>query len=182
MSDVTQAPDDLAATESAPVGVTTGSDNIPVKFIVLAATAAVTMLIWRNPIVSAVLAIVAFGAYRAYESYQAESSEDRTIKNLPPTVQSAVAALDVEAQNAFFLEYNQRRKKIWVSYIIGFWPGWHYIYNGRVGMQFAFWFTFGGIGVWWFFDLMRMPKIVRATNANMAREALQTLSLLHRLP
>jgi len=51
------------------------------------------------------------------------------------------------------------------------------LYTRQVGLQFAFWFTLGGFGIWWLVDLFRMPSIVRGCNEQIAREALQTLAL-----
>jgi hypothetical protein len=55
------------------------------------------------------------------------------------------------------------------------WPSLRSCY-GSSGMQFAFWFTFGGLGFWWFIDIFRVPGIVSDTNSTIAREIVQTLS------
>lgn len=131
----------------------------------------------RNVIVLVAIAGGAFALYNAWKASQEESSEARTIKALPPSVQVAVAQMDLQSQNAFFNEYELKKKKRSIAYVIWMVCGWHYLYTRQVGLQFAFWFTFGGLGVWWIADLFRMPGIVRGCNELIAREALQTLAM-----
>jgi hypothetical protein len=123
-----------------------------------------------------ILAGAAYGIYQAYLSSQTETKEARSIKSLPPSVQHAVAGMDPTTQSAFFNEYEAKKKRSSIGYIAWATCGWHYLYLKKVGLQFAFWFTAGGFGVWWFFDLFRMPSIVRSANEQIARDALQTLS------
>jgi TM2 domain-containing membrane protein YozV len=124
-----------------------------------------------------VIGMAVYAAYRAYQSAQEETSESRTIKSLPPSIQHVVARLDPEAQNAFFNEYEKKKKKKSVAWVVWLFLGWHYLYTGKVGLQFAFWFTLGGFGVWWFVDFFRIPSIVRSANEQIARSAIQTLAI-----
>lgn len=43
--------------------------------------------------------------------------------------------------------------------------GTHYAYLGKWGLQFLFWFTFGGIGIWALIDLFTMSSKVNNHNA-----------------
>lgn len=124
-----------------------------------------------------VLAGIAFAVYQAMQAAKTESGEARTINSLPPTVRHAVLQLDGASQAALFNEFERKKKKLSVAYIAWFLLGWHYLYVGKVGVQFAFWLTFGGFWVWWFLDLFRMPSIVRGANEQIARQALQTLGV-----
>ena len=123
------------------------------------------------------LVLVALGVagYRAYQASKEETSESRTINSLPPSIQHVVAQMDSASQNAFFNEYESKKKKKSIGWIAWFLLGWHYLYVGKVGMQFAFWFTFGGFGIWWIADLFRMPSIIGSANEQIARNAIQTL-------
>lgn len=123
-----------------------------------------------------VLVIIGIVAYKAYKANQLETSEERTVKSLPPTVQHTVAQMDTMAQNAFFNEYQKKKKKVAVAYMLWL-IGFHYIYVRKVGLFFAYWITGAGIGFWALADLFRMPSIVRTANEESAREALQTLSI-----
>lgn len=124
-----------------------------------------------------VLAAIGMAGYQFYRSSQEESKEARTIASLPPSVQHVVAQMDGGSQAAFFNEYDRKKKRKSVGYLAWFFLGWQYLYAKKVGMQFAFWFTFGGCGIWWFIDFFRMPSIIRSVNEQMAREALQTLHI-----
>ena len=124
-----------------------------------------------------IVAGIAYAGFRIYQANQEETSESRTVKSLPPSVQHVVMKMDRESQSAFFNEYERKKKKKsigWIAWII---IGWHYLYAGKIGLQFAFWFTLGGFGVWWFIDLFRMPSIIRSANEQIARQAIQTLGL-----
>ena len=123
-----------------------------------------------------ILAVIVYVIYRAVQANKAETSEERTIKSLPPTVQHTVAQMDLNSQNAFFNEYEKKKKKVAIGYVLWI-IGFHYLYLKKVGVQFAFWFTGGGFLVWWFIDLFRMPSLVRSANEGTARDALQTLAI-----
>ena len=101
----------------------------------------------------------------------------RNVNQLPASVQNVISKMDTNSQNAFFLEYNKRRKKVFVSYILWFVFALYYAYNKKIGLQFVFWFTLGGLWVWWIIDLFRMPSIVRDANAIIAREIANTLAI-----
>jgi len=131
----------------------------------------------RNLIILVLLAGVAFAGYNAWKASQAETKEARTVQSLPPSVQHTVAQMDTQSQNAFFNEFERKRKKVSIGYLIWMVCGLHYFYVKKAGLQVAFYLTVGGLGVWWFVDLFRMPGIVRDYNEQAAREALQTLSI-----
>ena len=122
-----------------------------------------------------VLAALVFAGIRVYQSSKEETSELRTVNSLPPSIQHVVAQMDSGSQNAFFNEYEKKKKKKSIGWIAWFLLGWHYLYVGKVGMQFAFWFTLGGFWIWWIVDFFRMPSIIRAANEQNARDAIQTL-------
>lgn len=120
---------------------------------------------------------LAVAGYQAFKASREESSEARTVQSLPPSIQHVVTKMDRESQNAFFNEYEKKKKKKSIGWIAWFLIGWHYLYVGKVGLQFAFWFTLGGFFIWWFVDLFRMPSIIRSANEQIARNAVQTLGM-----
>jgi hypothetical protein len=122
------------------------------------------------------LIAAAFGIYRAYLASQEESKEVRTVRALPPSLQHVVGQMDPQSQAAFFNEYERKQKKVSAGYLLWL-IGFQYLYYGKVGLFFAYWFTAGGLGIWALVDLFRMPSIARAANEQMARQALQTLGI-----
>ncbi|GIW57202.1 MAG: hypothetical protein KatS3mg083_147 [Candidatus Dojkabacteria bacterium] len=48
--------------------------------------------------------------------------------------------------------------------------GSHYIKLRKIGLQFLFWFTFCGVGIWWFVDLFRLDQLADEFNRNLMRE------------
>jgi len=51
-----------------------------------------------------------------------------------------------------------------VTYLLWFFFGLHYIYLGKIGTQFLYWITLGGLGLWAFIDLFRIPGMVESAN------------------
>ena len=131
----------------------------------------------QNLVIDAVLiGAIGFAVFRIVQNRKIDV-DIRTVSQLPASLQNVVSKMKPEAQNAFFIEYGSRRRKVWVSYIAWMAFGFHYLYNRKVGVQFLFWFTLGAVGIWWLVDLFRMPSIVAEANSVIAREIVNTLSL-----
>lgn len=122
------------------------------------------------------LAVVAFVIYKAVTSSKADSAETKTISQLPASIQHAVSQMDSLSQNAFFGEFDKKRRKLAPAYLLWL-IGCHYLYLRKVGLFIAYFLTGGGFGVWAIVDLFRMPGIVRASNEESARTALTTLAV-----
>ena len=109
------------------------------------------------------------------------TTETRVVQSLPPSVQHALAQMDVQSQNAFFFEYQAKQKSVVVARLLSFLLGWHYIYLRKTGMQFLYWASwFFGIWpglIWWIVDLVRMKTKVAVANELVAREILQSLAI-----
>ena len=132
----------------------------------------------ENLVIIFLIGLFFFSFYKAFGSLDTKA-EIKTVDKLPASVQNLVKKMDASDKNAFLLEFNQRKKSTFFSYIL--WPlgALYYAYNKKIGLQFVLWLTaFVGIGiVWWIIDLFRMPWIVDAANDQIAREIAQTLSL-----
>lgn len=131
----------------------------------------------KSLLILAFLAGAGYAIYSAYQSSQEEAKEGRTVSSLPPSVQHVVAQMDSMSQAAFFNEYEKKKKKKSIGWILWFVFGLHYAYAGKIGLQFVYWFSFGALGFWAIADLFRMPSIIRSANEQIARQALQTLQI-----
>ena len=49
----------------------------------------------------------------------------------------------------------------WIMYLF---LGCHYAYLGKWGIQLAYWFTLGGLGLWMFIDMFRLSGLVKKHN------------------
>jgi len=49
----------------------------------------------------------------------------------------------------------------WIMYLF---LGCHYAYLGKWGVQLAYWFTLGGLGLWMFIDMFRLSGLVKKHN------------------
>jgi TM2 domain-containing membrane protein YozV len=107
------------------------------------------------------------------------STESHIVQSLSASVQHALNQMDAQSQNAFFSEYEVKRKSVAVARLLSFLFGWHYIYLRKTGMQFLYWASwFIWIGFfWWIVDLVRMRTKVAAANEMVAREILQNLAI-----
>ncbi|MFA0964062.1 TM2 domain-containing protein [Roseivirga sp. BDSF3-8] len=58
-----------------------------------------------------------------------------------------------------------RMKSTGTAYLCWFFLGVHYAYLGKWGLQFLYWFTLGGFGIWILIDLFHIPT--KVSNHNM---------------
>jgi hypothetical protein len=98
---------------------------------------------------------------------------------LPSSARAALQTLSPEAQRDFQRDYGRRSKSLLFAYLAWFLLGWHYLYMGRIGMQFAFWFTLGFLIVGWFVDFFRLPGMIRRMNEDTARALLGDYKTMH---
>ena len=90
------------------------------------------------------------------------------LAEFPPVVKTALLQLDEVTLHDFIAEHTRRRKRLGVAYLLWFFLGWHYAYNGKWGVQFLYWFTGAGLGIWALIDLFRLPGIVTNTNKDLS--------------
>lgn len=91
---------------------------------------------------------------------------------IPRSLMPMLETLPSEAQRSLLSDYRKRRKSHLFAYFAWLFLGWHYLYLRRVGLQFAFWLTLGGLLVWWLIDLFRVGAMVNRLNEDCARELL----------
>lgn len=59
-------------------------------------------------------------------------------------------------------------KSAGVAYLLYFLLfGTHYAYQGKWGLQFLFWITLGGFGLWALIDLFRIPSMISSYNTKI---------------
>jgi len=127
-----------------------------------------------------VVPVTSFQGGPGMEASGIATTETRVVQSLPPSVQHALAQMDVQSQNAFFFEYQAKQKSVMVARLLSFLLGWHYIYLRKTGMQFLYWASWFFICpgfIWWIVDLVRMKTKVEAANELVAREILQNLAI-----
>ncbi len=90
-------------------------------------------------------------------------------RGMPEAVKLGYKKLSRDEQKAFERDFKSRGKSTLTAYIAWFFLGWHYLYLGRVGMQFAFWFTGGFLVIGWLIDFFRVPGMITRYNEDVAR-------------
>jgi TM2 domain len=99
---------------------------------------------------------------------------------IPHSVSTALNSLPVDQQRNFRRDWRRREKKLGMAYLAWLLLGWHYLYLGRVGVQFAFWFTLGFLVIGWFVDFFRLPGMVRQMNEDNARNLMMEYKMMLR--
>ncbi len=61
-------------------------------------------------------------------------------------------------------------KSTGTAYLCWFFLGCHYAYLGKWGLQFLYWFTLGGLGIWILIDLFHIPFKVNTHNMILNNE------------
>jgi hypothetical protein len=92
-----------------------------------------------------------------------------------PRIQEAYANLLLEDRMVFEHAYAVRSKGLAPTYFAWL-VGSHYGYLGRWNVQFAYWFTGGGLLLWALADLFRIPGLVNEYNKTVALNALEPLA------
>lgn len=102
-------------------------------------------------------------------------------RELPYAVTAQLADLPQEAQREFFEEYNRNARTTSIGYILHLLVfGTHYAYLNQWLLQFLYWFTAGGFGIWWFIDLFRIPSMIEAHNNKVADQTLRHVLVKYR--
>jgi hypothetical protein len=89
-----------------------------------------------------------------------------------PHIQEAYAQLRLEDRMVFEHAYALRSKGVGATYL-AWMVGSHYVYLGRRNVQFAYWFTAGGLLLWALADLFRIPGLVNEVNTTVSLNALK---------
>jgi hypothetical protein len=100
--------------------------------------------------------------------------EETTMK-LPqdPQIQQAYANLLLEDRLVFEHTYAVQSKGLSMTYLSLLCAS-HYAYLGRWNVQFAYWFTGGGLLLWMLVDAFRLPGMVNEFNRVVALNALRS--------
>lgn len=98
--------------------------------------------------------------------------------DLPAMVRNELAKLSPQKQSEFLEEYNRKKKSLGFAYILWLFLGWHYAYQKKWGLQFLFWFTLGGVFLWWIIDLFRLPGMMADYNKDTAVDVMRNLQAM----
>ena len=134
----------------------------------------------KTVILLVVLVLIGLAIWKIVQARAVENEELNSISKLPASVGNVVARMDASQQAAFFAEYQKNKKSLVTAYILVICFATYYFYFRKPGLNILLWIAslaFGLGTIWILVDLFRMPSIRREYNANVARQALQTLSM-----
>jgi hypothetical protein len=99
---------------------------------------------------------------------------------LPPAVRDELAAMPEERQSAFVKAFENRSASLVMAYLLSLFYC-HYGLLGRwamTGWMCLSLFVAGTLGlIWWLIDLVRMPRMVREYNHQVAADILHNLQM-----
>ena len=93
-------------------------------------------------------------------------------------VTTELVKMSSKKQDMYTEEHSRRTKSEGVAYFLWFVFRVHYIYLGKVGWQFVYWFTLGGLIIWAIVDLFRIPDMVIDYNKDISIEILRDIKTL----
>jgi hypothetical protein len=100
--------------------------------------------------------------------------------DLPAMVRNELATLSAQRQQEFVEEYNRKKKSLALAYflMLPFCLCLYYGYLHKWGLQFLFWVTGAGLGIWWVIDLFRLPGLIKDYNMDIANEVMRNLKTI----
>ena len=101
-----------------------------------------------------------------------------TPSSYSPLVQSALSKMTDEQKKIFEAEYARRRKNTALYVVLAIIFPIQLVLLNRLGLQLAFWFTVGGLGVWYVIEWFKTPGRVREYNDDVAKEIARDLSIM----
>ncbi|MBU2643525.1 TM2 domain-containing protein [bacterium] len=119
----------------------------------------------------------------SYETPEQTASDYPALFNaqsdhLPATIREALLKLPAVLKDEFWEEYRIQSRSIAIAYVLWLIPppfSCHYLYSRHLIKQFLFFLTCGGLFLWWFVDLFRMPQIIKEENRKSARKILRKM-------
>jgi len=96
---------------------------------------------------------------------------------LPSMVNVELIKMSAEQQALFVEEYRRKKKNTGAAYLLWFVIGLHYVYLGKIGWQIFYWLTSGGLLIWGFIDLFRIPGMVKNYNKDIAMDVFRDLKM-----
>lgn len=96
----------------------------------------------------------------------------------PPVVHSAVSKMSEEEKLVFQTEYDRRKISKGVMIVLAVLFPIQLILLGKVGLWFAFFFTGGGLGIWWFIEIFLTSGRVDERNGEIATEIVRNIKTM----
>lgn len=96
--------------------------------------------------------------------------------NLPLIVENRLRDFSINEKDAFYEEFNRKKKSVITAYFCLILLGWHYAYLKKWGLQALCLVTLWGLLLWWIVDWFRVPALVREYNKDLSVELLNNFS------
>lgn len=97
-----------------------------------------------------------------------------------PVVQSALSKMSQEEQLTFQTEFNRRKKSKGLMVFLSLFFPIQLFLIGKVGLGFVFWFTGGGLFLWYVIEWFLTPGRVDAYNNVIATEIARDVKIMMR--
>jgi hypothetical protein len=97
---------------------------------------------------------------------------------MSPLVQHQLQTLDPDKLSMFLATYNSRKRSVEAMEALAILFPIQMLLLGKVGLWFAFFFTGGGLGIWYIVEWFLTPGRVRTYNDAIATELLMQMKTL----
>ena len=102
------------------------------------------------------------------------------ISELSTLLQREYNQLTPEGQEQFNRDFKEAKKSTGIMYLLWFLLGFHYIYLGKWGTFFLYFFSSGGFFIWMFIDMFRIPSVTRKHNEGVAIDIMNQVKMLEK--
>ena len=106
------------------------------------------------------------------------SVSDKVKKYLPSSVSTSLGKMPEDKQMIFEEEFTKKMKKPGIAFMWIFIFGVQYFYLGKIGIQFLYWFTLGGLWIWALVDMFTIWKRVKEMNEEIAKTLLRDMKIM----
>lgn len=100
-------------------------------------------------------------------------------KQLPSSVKNALGRMPGDQQAVFEEEYVDRRRSAVLMLLLAILFPIHFFFEGRVGLGILYWLTFGGMGIWWFIEIVTVWGRTKRYNQDSATALLRDMKIMN---
>lgn len=104
--------------------------------------------------------------------------EPSIAKYLPMMIKEPLSKMPTEKQALFVEEYKKQCKSNGLMIALAILFPIQLFLLGKSGLGIAYWFTFGGMGVWWVVEIFLTPKRVSDFNGDVGMQIMRDMKLM----
>ncbi|MFA8442244.1 hypothetical protein [Yoonia sp.] len=100
------------------------------------------------------------------------------IKSLPSSVTNALGKMPEEQQAVFEDEYQKKRRNTVLYVLLAVFLPIQFFLEGRVVTGLIFWFTLGGLGIWYVIEILTVAGRTKTHNEEEAKRLIRDMNIM----